>query len=421
MKFTKTIKTKLRVKDGIILHLQLLTKTRPEAKEAVEVLKNYTKDIKYKYDKENGAFDWDVTPINNSKEVIDKITKVMALDVVTAVVQFLEGVKPEVKPKGNFKHSQHLVNETLKYDYPPDSKGQISLWDILEEKTKKKITEKAEITEVERSQIVEGIRLTASENKSVLILSKFNHEKSQNIAPEKDNYLTGNLTPKVVPYAGGIAKAPQLAVTLYEFTKEYMGGDKTPSGQDIENVANILYGLAQKNFLLRYKEENHKKGGGKTVIEIDEFHQILRLPDFRMSDYDKEGVELSKTKDILIVLHPIFNRQMDTNYILYPNDIIKRTAIAFGNSKVSEATIRLRDMLMLYKKNKTYTANIKLDRLYYKLAEKEMKGRKKGRAKDYTNKAMETMINLGLLKSYNIEPAKTGDTKVVFKINKDFK
>ncbi len=117
MKFTKTYKTQLKVKDAIILHLQLLIKTRPEAEEVIDVFKNYIKDIKYKYDKEQAIFDWDVIPINNSTEVIDKITKVMALDIVTGVVQFIEGVRPEATPKpvGSFKRPGHLTDQTLKY------------------------------------------------------------------------------------------------------------------------------------------------------------------------------------------------------------------------------------------------------------------------------------------------------------------
>ena len=41
--------------------------------------------------------------------------------------------------------------------------------------------------------------------------------------------------------------------------------------------------------------------------------------------------------------------------------------------------------------------------------------------KKYTEKALEVVIGLGLLKNYRIEQAKTtGDPKVVFTLNKDF-
>ena len=117
MKFTKTFRTQVKVKDLIIVHLQLLIKTRPEVEEVIDVFKNYIKDVKYKYDKEQANFEWDVTPINNTTEVIDKITKVMALDIVTGVVQFIEGVRPETTPKpvGSFKRAGHLTDQILKY------------------------------------------------------------------------------------------------------------------------------------------------------------------------------------------------------------------------------------------------------------------------------------------------------------------
>jgi len=117
MKFTKKFRTQLKVKDLIIVHLQLLIKTRPEVEEVIDVFKNYIKDVKYKYDKEQAIFEWDVTPINNTTEVIDKITKVMALGIVTGVVQFIEGVRPEITPKpvGSFKRAGHLTDQILKY------------------------------------------------------------------------------------------------------------------------------------------------------------------------------------------------------------------------------------------------------------------------------------------------------------------
>jgi hypothetical protein len=51
-----------------------------------------------------------------------------------------------------------------------------------------------------------------------------------------------------------------------------------------------------------------------------------------------------------------------------------------------------------------------------------MRESRKKKVKEYTDKALETIKNLGLLKSYKIEPAKTtGEPKVVFTLNKDFK
>jgi hypothetical protein len=417
MKFTKTLKTKLRVKDGIIVHLQLLTKTRPEAKEAIDVFKNDIKDIKYKYDKKTNAFNWDVLPVNNSKEVAERITKVMALDIITAVVQFIEGIKPEEVKKEKFKRSGHLTDQILKYKHPKDESGQLILWETLKERTKEKI----EIAKRERSEIVEGIKLTPSETKVIDCLCKLLHQNSQTVEPKDNNYFTGNLEPSLQVYGDEKTPAPKLAITLYELTKEYIGEDKRVDGKSIENVANILVALSDKQFLLRYKEETHKKGGGKIVKELEMFQKIVNLPTFRVREYSKEDIEISKTEETLVVLHPIFRRQIDSKFILYPVDINKRTIIAYGNNKVSEATLRLRDYLMRELSSKHYNPEIMLDRLYYLLAEKQMRESRKAKVKKDTDKALETVKKLGLLKSYKTVKAKTtGEPKVVFTLNKDF-
>jgi hypothetical protein len=319
------------------------------------------------------------------------------------------------KKGSSFKRSGHLTDQILSYNYPPDKTP--DLFSILRPETIAKI----EITKTERSEVVEGIRLTPAEHKIIDCLSKLLHEKSQVYEPNESNYYTGNQEPDLATYGGGATPAPKIAVTLYDLTKEYIEDDKKVSGKHIENVATILYNLSQKDFLLRYKEESYKKGGGKTVKELEVFEKIINLPTFRVSDYNKEGIELSKTEETLIILHPIFRRQIDTNFILYPNDITQRIAIAYGSNKVSQATLKLRDYLMSSKKNKTYKPQINLDRLYYKLAEKYMKESRKKKVKGDVDKAIETMIKLGLLESYEIVAAKTtGEPKVMFTINNQF-
>jgi hypothetical protein len=319
------------------------------------------------------------------------------------------------KKGSSFKRSGHLTDQILSYNYPPDKTP--DLFSILRPETIAKI----EITKTERSEVVEGIRLTPAEHKIIDCLSKLLHEKSQVYEPNESNYYTGNQEPDLATYGGGATPAPKIAVTLYDLTKEYIEDDKKVSGKHIENVATILYNLSQKDFLLRYKEESYKKGGGKTVKELEVFEKIINLPTFRVSDYNKEGIELSKTEETLIILHPIFRRQIDTNFILYPNDITQRIAIAYGSNKVSQATLKLRDYLMSSKKNKTYKPQINLDRLYYKLAEKYMKESRKKKVKGDVDKAIETMIKLGLLESYEIVAAKTtGEPKVIFTINNQF-
>ena len=412
MKFTKKFTTKLRVKDGIIVHLQLLTKTRPEAKEAIEVLKNYTKDIKYKYDKKTNAFDWNVTPINNTKEVIDKITKVMALDVVTAVVQFIEGVRPETK-KGAYKVSGHLVDQLQKYKHPKNN-GQLSLfWETLGG------VKSGELEKYETSEIIEGIDLTPSETKLIDAVCKLLHENSQNLDPKKSDYFTGNLEPPLQVYGDEKTPAPKLVITLYELTKEYKGGDKI-SGSDVKNVAKILHSLKDKNFRIKYKETLKGKKKDELILTYDKTRPLLFLGE-ATATYIIEGAEKSKQHKVVITLHPIFRRQIDSKFILVPNDIVKRTEIAYGNIKVSKATLELRTWLLKELALKHYSPEIMLDGLYWKLSQKDMVESRKSKVKRDADKALETVKKLGLIKSYEIVEAKTtGEPKVVITLNRKF-
>ena len=69
--------------------------------------------------------------------------------------------------------------------------------------------------------------------------------------------------------------------------------------------------------------------------------------------------------------------------------------------------------------SKHYQPEIGQDKLYYLLAEKWMREGRKKKVKDYTEKALEVVTNLGLLESYKTERAKTtGEPKVVFSLNK---
>jgi hypothetical protein len=49
-----------------------------------------------------------------------------------------------------------------------------------------------------------------------------------------------------------------------------------------------------------------------------------------------------------------------------------------------------------------------------------MRESRKKKVKEYTDKALETVIALGLLLSYEIKTGSTGEPKVIFKINKDW-
>ena len=318
----------------------------------------------------------------------------------------------KLDPVGKFKRSAHLTDQMLKYTYPKDNT--LDLFSILRDETKNKIDER----NIERSSIVLGLKLTPSETKVIDCLCKLLHTKSQIEDKNSGDYYTGN---KVIPKKGDTPLAG-LGFTIYEFTKEYIGIDKKVGGKDLSNVAKILQDLSKKEFLIKYREEATTSKGGKTIREIEDYQRIIQLPKVTQTEYNENNIEQSKTEETIVVLHPIFRSQIDSKFILYPNDILQRTILAYGSPNVSDATLRLRDYLFRELSSKRFTPEIGLEKLYYTLADKMMLESRKKLVKNYTDKALETVIKLGLLESFKVGVSKgTGEPKITFKINKDFK
>jgi hypothetical protein len=315
---------------------------------------------------------------------------------------------------GKFKRSGHLTDQMLKYNYPKNKLP--SLFDVLQSETLKDI----EVAGVEVTQLVEGVKLSPSETKVIDCLSKLLHEASQNSDPTKEDYYSGNMGYDLVDYGGDKnTPAPRIGFTLYQLAKEYKGGEAI-SGKDLENVKQIINDLDNKRFLFTQVETTRKKDGGRIERKIEDFRKLIGIVKLSQTEYSKEDLQLSKTEEVVIVLNPIFRRQIDTKFILYPNDINSRTVIAYGSHNISEIALRLRDYLMRELSYKHYTPEISLDKLYYQLAEKWMKESRKKKVKEYTDKALETVKNLGLLISYEIKTGATGEPKIVFTLNKDW-
>jgi hypothetical protein len=320
----------------------------------------------------------------------------------------------EVEKRGKFRRSGHLTDQILQYNYPKNR--QPSLFDVLRTETLKDI----EIAGVEVAEIVEGIKLSPSETKVIDCLCKLLHETSQTSDSKKEDYYAGNTGYELVEYGGEInTPAPKLAFTLYELTREYKGGEYV-AGKDIENVKQILTELDNKRFLLSYTETTTKRDGGRIEKKIEDFRKLIHIVRISQTEYNGEDIELSKKEETVILLNPIFKRQIDSKFILYPNDINRRTIIAYGSHNLSDIALRLRDYLMRELSSKRYQPEINLDKLYYLLAEKWMRESRKKKVKGYTEKALETVKALGLLLSYEVKTASTGEPKIVFSLNKDW-
>lgn len=326
--------------------------------------------------------------------------------------------KKEETKVGKYKRSAHLTDQMLKYTYPKDHKGgQLSIFDSLGDATKKAIET---VGGVVITEIVEGIKLSPSETKVIDCLCKLLHQNSQTFEPKKEDYYSGNKGYELVEFGGDKnTPAPKLSFTLYELTKEYKAGEYV-GGKDIDNVKQILTDLDSKKFLLSYVETTKTKGGGRVEKKIEDFRKLIHILKISQTEFNKEDVELSKVEETIIVLNPIFRRQIDSKFILYPNDINKRTIIAYGSHNLSDIALRLRDYLMRELSSKHYKPEINLEKLFYLLAEKWMRESRKTKVKEYTEKALETVKTLGLIETYEIKTGATGEPKVIFTLNKDW-
>lgn len=408
--------------DSLLSTLKIENKVSPEdrqfLKEAIELFSSYLVDLVFNIDKKGESYTVSVTLNTQDESIRNRINKALEHEYTQECIK--EYLLPKAlkealvsKNRNKFKVSGHLTDQKLKYNYPGDN--QPSLFDSLQEKTKSGLLEAG----VSRETTVEGIKLSPSETKVIDSLCKLLHYNSQNLDAEKDSYYSGNMGYGMIAYGGEDVKAPKLAFTLYELTKEYKGGDYV-AGKDLENVKSILNDLHSKKFLLNYKETTKKKDGTKKVREIEEVQALIKILKLSETEYNKDNIELSKTEETLILLNPIFKRQIDSKFILYPDDINKRTIIAYGSHNISEITLRLRDYLMRELSSKHYTPEIGQDKLYYLLAEKWMKESRKKKVKEYTDKAIDTVIKLGLVNSYKIDTDYTGEPKIVFSLNKDW-
>lgn len=351
-----------------------------------------------------------ITPGENGKGGRVDIRQNIAPPVITT-----DQSKPQKAKGKRFRRAGHLTDEMLKYYYPKDASRQLRLFDSLEHSTQTAL----EGDNVKREEIVLGIKLTDTEHKIIDSLCKLNHDQSQNTDPSQENYYTGNKEAGIMIYSGKKDIAPTLAFTPYELAKEYKGGGKM-SGNDVDNVIKILRGLSQKRFLLKYTETTYAKDGSRTENKIEAFRPLFDIDKISQTNYNKDNIEESHREDIIIVLNPIFRRQIDSKFISYPADITQRTIIAYGNPKVSEMTLTLRDYLMREHTQKRYTPEISQDRLYWLLHEKWMRESRKKKVREGANKALNTMINLGLLERYEVTKNKAGEPKIVLHLNKEW-
>jgi hypothetical protein len=327
---------------------------------------------------------------------------------------------------GTYKKSKHLNSQLLEYTYAKGKKGQGKIFDELEESTQESL--KAE--KVDTKTLAIGLDVTASERKLIDTLCLLLHEKSQTAKAEEAGYYYGNsLTPHTTNYMAKQAEpSPTLMLSIYEITKHYKAQEHI-GGKDQENVLEILRGLADRKFLIKYerkifgKQSSRKPGQPAYKVEKIELHSsIIWLPEVTEELYTEDHELISSRKEVRVVLSPLFRDQIDSYFIAVPKNITERTVLAYGSHNVSEAALRLRDYLMdEHSQRKTEPTKISQEKLLYRIAEKAMKANRKKRALEMLDKAIDTVTKLGLLKDHQLEPSpKSGDLIYYFHLNKDF-
>jgi hypothetical protein len=407
----KQLKNKV-LKSIVAVELDVLQESVYDPKKGIKHINEYSVAVKIQYQK-------DETQEEDFNQYIKAVKIYLDFNISTILQGRLESYlraweikhREKTSPKGKFKKSGHLLDQSLKYNYPKDNNPQLELFNSTIEDIKN--------AGVEITEVVEGIKLSPSEHKVIDSLCKLLHNNSQTTDPKREDYYAGNNGLEIKPYgADSKTVVPKIATTLYELTKEYKG-EEYVSGKDIENVKQILTELDKRKFLIRYKEETKGKGGEWIKKEYETFRPLIYIDKATLS-YGINDVETYKKEETVIVLNPIFTRQIDKKFVSYPNDINRRTMIAYGSHNISEIALRLRDYLVRELSSKRYEPEISLDRLYHFLAEKWMKESRKKKVKEYTEKALDTVKALGLLISYEEKRNVSGEPKIVFKLNKSW-
>lgn len=323
--------------------------------------------------------------------------------------------RPKKTPeRTTYRKAGHYVDEVLKRidrTGPPAT---------LRHETEQQIKK----TGVERSSVIEGIRLNGAEYKLVDSLALLLHKKSQTSNPEKSDYYAGNGQLEIVDWGVTdekdkpvLSSMPYLIVSLYELTKIYKG-DGEVTGKDTANVYNTLKTLTEKPFLIRHTEITYKANGSRRERSVESYRPLVVIDENAMVvDYDANNVETSRREELKLMLSPLFNSQIETKFVEYPSDINARMMAAYGKPEVPESTYLLREYLMNEKSHKRSKSTIDEETLFNRLCPKWMKEGRKARVTDYVKRAIDTMQTLGLVTSVDIVKGVRGQTKYVFNIN----
>jgi len=366
----------------------------------------------------------------SSEKLLEKSSLIKGVDTLATQTLINTRELPYIETSEKARYSGHYIDQKLKYNKPSDEP--LTLFDSLEETTKKKIDKEYMET------ITEGIKLGKAEEKILNSILNLLHKKSnikindKNKPADPERFYTGNLPTEKITFGGNLLTAPLLRITPHEFFTE-VTGSKDYSGKEIKDYNTALTELSSKQYLITYKRHRKILNGKKFETVIDRVEEYLPL--FKIIKYyeglsieedkqlDENDNKLSRNRgEIILKLNPLFIDQLDTKFILYPIDINKRTEIASGGSKkVTEAITRLRDYLLRAISNKNYEISINRETLPHILGlDNYIKESRKKLINQRIDESLQAVKNLDLALEIKEVTGANYQPQYQFTLNKDF-
>lgn len=340
--------------------------------------------------------------IENNKEVwgnTDTPTESGATQVTGGKIHKEQKSKPTPSRKGKvIKKSKGFVNDQLrgfgKLGKP--SKQELSYFLFPEFLTSGK-------TEYEISV---GFDLTAPQQKMVdAIFTMLNELSNNNTRNLEEDYYLGNseevywLTEKTTKIPN--TQEERMAVldtTEKEIAQKYWN-KRSVTGREIEVANNVLESIAKKNFVTTIKLKSGEEG-------------LTYLPLFRVAKGKKSGW-------VLLIAHPLLTRNIGTNYIKYPSDLIQRLQERHQGT-LPAGTATFAQYLIRAVSNKKKHLQIKLEKLCTMLAEDKMKIRHISEAIAKTYQALQEFKEEGMLEEYTPNNATSLEELITLAIDTDY-
>lgn len=312
----------------------------------------------------------------------------------------------------------------------PSAGIQLSLFNELPDSTQKRIKEK----NADISSLYIGADLDGAGWRMIEVLQKLLYLHSSNTSSQNsEDYYMGCcdyepqneeekalLLPIDIPVVGGevVAHRPIIVTSVTELAAEYSCTNR-PSNKAIESAKETLIRNASKNYLLcyteYYTEQYTDKNGNikerKKSREIKSFCPLYKV--LEVTEKDENGKPISR--QLIIVLNPIFQRQIATHYNLKPLDFLDRVTNAskpIWTRQLPDALLPFLNKLIDAQHNQGHynvpekTYNVRQTALYEMIAPKEVKKRDNKGAAEKLAGFIKVATDIGLLEKHWTETSK---------------